>query len=53
MTKSEVQDLKNTGVYVAGTTDSGAAQHKALYDLYVDVPGRSFSIPDHAKGRIQ
>lgn len=49
LSKEELEDLNSAGVYVAGTTDSSAAQQKKLYDLFVDIPGRSFSIPDHAK----
>jgi hypothetical protein len=33
---AEVQDLKDTGVYVAGFCDPACAAHKGLYDLFVD-----------------
>eukprot|EP00457_Paulinella_chromatophora_P011964 gb/GEZN01012133.1/.p1 GENE.gb/GEZN01012133.1/~~gb/GEZN01012133.1/.p1 ORF type:complete len:347 (+),score=34.62 gb/GEZN01012133.1/:22-1041(+) len=49
MSTEELEDLKTTGVYIAGTKDSSAATKKNLYDIYVDIPSRSFNIPDHAK----
>jgi len=49
LTELELKDLSTTGVYVAGFTDSQCINHKEFYDLYVDIPGRSYVIGDHCK----
>jgi Stabilization of polarity axis len=45
----ELDDLKTSGVYVAGCTDSKSANLNDLYDLYVNLDERSFAIAEHAQ----
>lgn len=39
----ELTDLTRTGVYVAGVTDESCQTRKDLYDLYIDVPTKTFT----------
>lgn len=44
----ELKDLSQLGVYVAGFTDPSCASHTDLYDLYIDLTARTYSISDQA-----
>jgi len=48
--EQELKELRNLGVYVAGFTDPSCANHTDLYDLYVDLTARTYTIADHAQG---
>merc|ERR1712224_377978 len=45
----EVDELQGAGVYCAGVLDSSFANRVDLYDLFVDIPGESITVADHAK----
>jgi hypothetical protein len=45
----ELDDLKSAGIYVAGFTDKQAESFDQYFDLFLDIPARSFIIPEHAK----
>jgi len=49
-TEAELKDLAAAGVYVAGVTDPDIAHNKKeLYDLFVNIPSKEFTIAEHAK----
>lgn len=50
LTEPELKDLSLAGVYVAGFTDPECSNKKDYYDLFIHLPNKTFSIPDHAKG---
>jgi len=45
----ELLDLKDSGVYVAGFTDSSCVNYKEMYDLFVDVTSKSCTVNDSAR----
>eukprot|EP00823_Brevimastigomonas_motovehiculus_P006201 TRINITY_DN502_c0_g1_i1.p1 TRINITY_DN502_c0_g1~~TRINITY_DN502_c0_g1_i1.p1 ORF type:complete len:356 (+),score=73.37 TRINITY_DN502_c0_g1_i1:40-1107(+) len=47
MSKLELEDM--TGVYICGFTESSCVNLKDKYDVFIDVPNRSWTIADHAK----
>jgi len=49
LTEPELKDLSLAGVYVAGFTDPECSNKKDYYDLFIHLPNKTFSIPDHAK----
>lgn len=47
--ESDLKDLASTAVYVAGFTDPSCQGHTQLYDLFVDLSARTYTIADHAQ----
>jgi hypothetical protein len=43
-----IEDLKSSGVYVAGTTDFNMASHSDLYDVMLQLNERKVTIANHA-----
>jgi len=46
----EIQDVKNSQVYIAGFTDESIRERDDLYDVILDVNNRSISVSSTAKG---
>lgn len=53
LSEYELQDLSSAGVYVAGFTDSAAVNKQDMYDVYIDVPARTFTYAEQAKSKWQ
>jgi hypothetical protein len=49
---TELEELQEAGVYVAGVVDIGVKRQANLYDLFVNVTERSVTIADHAAGSL-
>jgi hypothetical protein len=45
----EVEELQNAGVYCAGVLDSNFGNREELFDIFVDIPGETITVADHAK----
>jgi len=50
LTEAELADCRDAGVFVAGCTDASCSNYKEMYDLFIDVTSKSFSIGDSARG---
>lgn len=45
----ELAELKTSGAYIAGFTDTSVRDREDLYDLFVDLDASSFHIAEHAQ----
>jgi len=50
LNETELADLKDTPVFIAGFTDESCANQKELFDLFIDVSSKSCTISESARG---
>ena len=49
----EIEDLKTSGVFVAGFLKPIVKSQTDFYDLFIDIPNSNVTFPEHAKSNFQ